>query len=230
MNANMSATLLAFVSNPDHAVLLLLCGIMLLYVEFNRPGTVILGCLGALSLMYALYGLCQLPLRPFAVLLAAAGVGCILLGCWLPRGGVGAIASGIGGTLALIFGLLRLVVDPPVHPAVGIAAALIFSGITTWLVRIALLARHNKSLLGPEAMIGRLAVARTALAPAGQVEVRGELWQATMIGGGFEKKGASVVVREVRGLELLVSELQKSATASQNGVAATPTRGGASPT
>jgi membrane-bound serine protease (ClpP class) len=229
MNANLNATLLAFVSNPDHAVLLLLCGILLLYAEFNRPGTVILGCLGALSLMYALYGLSRLPLRPFAVVLLVAGVGCILLGCWLPRRDVGSIAAGVGGTLALVFGLLRLVVDPPVHPAVAIAAAVIFSGITTWLVRIALLARHNKSLLGPEAMIGRLAVVRTALAPAGQVEVRGELWQAALIGGGFEPRGAAVVVREVRGLELLVSE-QNAPTTSQNAAAAPPTRGGASPT
>jgi len=71
-------------------------------------------------------------------------------------------------------------------------------------VRIALLARQNKSLVGPQAMIGSVAVAHTPLAPSGQVEVRGELWQATLEAGGYLPAGATVIVRGVQGLELLV--------------------------
>ena len=103
-----------------------------------------------------------------------------------------------------MLGLTNLVVSPPIHPVVAIVAASIFGGVTTWLVRIALLARQNKSLVGPQAMIGSIAVARTTLSPAGQVEVRGELWQARLEAGGFQPAGATVIVRGVQGLELLV--------------------------
>ena len=54
MTLHPNAALLLFVANPDHAVLLLLCGILFIYAEFNKPGTVILGCFGALLTMFAL--------------------------------------------------------------------------------------------------------------------------------------------------------------------------------
>jgi membrane-bound serine protease (ClpP class) len=195
-----NAALLVFVANPDHAILLLLCGILFIYAEFNKPGTVILGCFGASLMMSALYGLNNLPLSTPAVLVTLAGVALVGLGCRFPLRGAVAVA----GTLCLIFGLLNLVVTPQIHPVVAIIAAIIFSGVTTWLVRIALLARQNKSLVGPQAMIGNVAMVRTPLAPSGQVEVRGELWQATLQDGGYQPAGAAVVVRGVQGLVLLV--------------------------
>jgi len=201
MSIHPNPALLLFVANPDHAVLLLLCGILFIYAEFNKPGTVVLGCFGALLTMFALYGLSLLPMRPAAVAIALVGVVLIGLGCRFQT--VGRIAD-IAGTLCIALGLANLVVTPPVHFVVAIVAAAIFSFVTGWLVRIALLARQNKSLVGPQAMIGSVAVARTTLGPAGQVEVRGELWQARLAAGGSQPAGAEVIVRGVQGLELLV--------------------------
>lgn len=201
MSAHPHAALLVFVANPDHAVLLLLCGILFIYAEFNKPGTVLFGCFGALLTMYGLYGLSQFPVRPAAVAIALVGVALIGLGC---RYQAFARLSDVAGTLCIALGLVNLVVSPPVHFAVAIVAAAIFSFVTGWLVRIALLARQNKSLVGAQAMIGSVAVVRTPLAPSGQVEVRGELWQARLEAGGFQPMGATVVVRGVQGLELLV--------------------------
>jgi membrane-bound serine protease (ClpP class) len=200
MNGEPHAALLVFVASPDHVLLLLLCGILFIYAEFNKPGTVLLGCIGALLLMFGLYGLGRLPLSPLGIVSTLAGVVLVGLGCKYPVRGVVTVA----GTLCLIFGLANLVVARRIHLAVAIAVAIIFSFVTTWLVRIALLARQNKSLLGPHAMIGRIATVRTALAPTGQVEVRGELWQATLGAGGYLSAGAKVVVRGVHELELLV--------------------------
>jgi len=196
-----NAALLVFVDNPDHAILLLLCGILFIYAEFNKPGTVVLGCFGALLMMFALYGLSLLPIRPAAVAVALAGVILVGLGCRFRT--VGWIAD-VAGTLCIALGLVNLVVSPPVHFVVAIVTAAIFSFVTSWLVRIALLARQNKSLVGPQAMIGNVAIVRTPLDPSGQVEVRGELWQATLDGGGYQPTGAAVVVRGVQGLVLLV--------------------------
>jgi membrane-bound serine protease (ClpP class) len=201
MNLHPNPALVLFVANPDHAILLLLCGILFIYAEFNKPGTVVLGCFGALLTMFALYGLSLLPIRPAAVAVALAGVVLVGVGCRFRT--LGRIAD-VAGTLLIALGLANLVVSPPVHFLVAIVAAAIFSFVTGWLVRIALAARQNKSLVGPQAMIGSVAVVHTPLAPSGQVEVRGELWRATLEGGGYQPAGATVIVRGVQGLDLLV--------------------------
>ena len=43
---------------------------------------------------------------------------------------------------------------------------------------IAVRARRNKVQMGSEQLIGMIGVAQMALAPAGQILLRGELWQA----------------------------------------------------
>ncbi len=54
-------------------------------------------------------------------------------------------------------------------------------------------------------LVGQRGEARERLAPAGYVLVRGELWRAQIVGdGGPIERGEPVVVREVRGLTLLV--------------------------
>jgi len=195
------AALLVFVANPDHAILLLLCGILFIYAEFNKPGTVVFGCFGALLMMFALYGLGHLPIRPAAVAVTLAGVAFVGLACGLQT--LSRLAD-VAGTLCLALGLANLVVAPPVHLVVAIVSAAIFSFVTTWLVRIALAARQNKSLVGSQALIGNIATVRTPLAPSGQVEVCGELWTATLLGGESQPVGAAVIVCSVQGRELLV--------------------------
>ena len=188
-------------TNPDYLVLLLLAGILLLYTEFNVPGTVLPGALGALCTMLALFGLSRLPVSPAAVALLVVGLAVMLLELKAPTHGLLAFT----GTALLIWGLLHLILGPtPIHPAVAIAAGLTFAAITCWLAWIALLARRNKSLLGPQAMLGKLAIARTPLNPSGQVEIRGELWQATLTGTPSALPGTTLIVDSVTGLHLQV--------------------------
>jgi len=58
--------------------------------------------------------------------------------------------------------------------------------------------------MGPQAMIGATAIAQTPLNPSGQVEIRGELWQATLRGEASLPPGATVIVKSVEGLTLIV--------------------------
>jgi membrane-bound serine protease (ClpP class) len=53
-------------------------------------------------------------------------------------------------------------------------------------------------------MIGAIAIAATPLHPSGQVEIRGELWQARLSGLPSLPVGAEVIVRSIDGLTLLV--------------------------
>ncbi len=110
--------------------------------------------------------------------------------------------------ISLVFGLATLVDGPipelRVHIATAIGAGLGFGVISFLLAWIALRARRSKVLTGPQAMIGGIAIARTPLNPTGQVEIRGELWQAALRGQPSLAVGSTVSVRSVEGLVLIV--------------------------
>ena len=196
--------LLTKLTNPDIAVMLLVLGCLLIYLEFNVPGTIVPGSLGTLLVLLGFFGLNLLPIRHTAVVLLLAAVVLIVLEAKFASHGILAVA----GIAALVFGLATLVDGPipelQVHTATAVGAGLGFGILSFGLAWIAVRARRGKVLTGPKAMIGGLAVARTPLMPAGQVEIRGELWQAKLRAEASVPVGAVVSVREVEGLVLIV--------------------------
>ncbi|WP_433968998.1 NfeD family protein [Tunturiibacter gelidiferens] len=202
--------LLSKLTNPDIAVLLLVLGGLLIYLEFNVPGTVVPGSIGTLFILLGLFGLNLLPVRHTAIVLLLAAAVMMLLEAKFGSHGVLAIA-GIG---SLVFGLATLVDGPipelRVHLATALGAGLGFGAISFGLAWIALRARRGKVLTGPQAMIGGTAVVRTPLCPTGQVEIRGELWQASLRGKESLSVGSLVSVRELDGLVLIVEPVDKA--------------------
>ena len=196
--------LLSKLTNPDVAVLLLILGGLLIYLEFNVPGTVVPGSIGTLFVLLSLFGLNLLPIRHTAIVLLLAAFVLMLLEAKYGSHGVLALA----GIISLVFGLATLVDGPipelRVHPATAIGAGLGFGAISFGLAWIALKARRGKVLTGPQTMIGAKAIARTPLNPTGQVEIRGELWQASLRGPTPLSAGSAVRVRKVEGLTLVV--------------------------
>jgi membrane-bound serine protease (ClpP class) len=202
--------LLSKLTNPDIAVLLLVLGGLLIYLEFNVPGTVVPGALGTFFVLLSLFGLNLLPIRHTAIALLLAAVVLILLEAKF--GGHGMLA--LAGVVSLVFGLATLVDGPipelRVHTATAIGAGLGFGAISFGLAWIALRARRGKILTGPQAMIGGTAIVRTPLNPTGQVEIRGELWQASLRGDTSLAVGSTVSVSSVEGLVLIVEPAHKS--------------------
>ena len=170
--------LLSWLVNPNIALLFLVGGALLIYLEFNTPGTIVPGALGTLMVLLAVFGLNLLPVRYTAVLLLVAALALLVLEAKI--GGHGALAT--AGIVSLAFGTLTLVAAPvpemAVNPWVAIALSLAFGGITVFLVRIAVRARRSKARLGPDALIGLRASAMEPLAPEGHVLVNGEIWRA----------------------------------------------------
>ncbi len=137
----MNAALLVFLTNPDYALLLLLVGILLIYAEFNRPGTIILGCIGALSILFAIDGFLHMETHPPALWEIALGLTILAAGIWLPlRGVVPGAACAV-----LAFGLTHVVV-PPISAVVAAGSSVIFCSVTYWLGRVAMRARLNKTI------------------------------------------------------------------------------------
>jgi membrane-bound serine protease (ClpP class) len=170
--------LLSWLVNPDVALLLLVFGALLIYLEFNAPGTIVPGALGTLMVLLAIFALNLLPIRYTAVMLLVAGMVLMLLEAKF--GGHGALA--IGGIVCLTFGLLTLVAAPipemAINPALAIAIGLAFGVITLFLVRLAFRARRIKYRLGADALVGSRASAMEPLNPEGHVLVEGEIWRA----------------------------------------------------
>jgi membrane-bound serine protease (ClpP class) len=170
--------LLGWLVNPNIALLFLVGGALLIYLEFNAPGTIVPGALGTLMVLLAVFGLNLLPINYTAVLLLAAAL--VLLVLEAKFGGHGALA--IAGIVCLTFGTLTLVNAPvpelAINPWVAFAVSAAFGSITVFLVRLAVRARRMKARLGPSALVGRRASAMEPLNPEGRVLVEGEIWRA----------------------------------------------------
>jgi membrane-bound serine protease (ClpP class) len=178
LKPSMREQLLGWLVNPDVALLMLVCGALLIYLEFNTPGTIVPGALGTLMVMLAIFGLNLLPIHYTAVLLLFAAVGLFVLEAKV--GGHGALA--IAGMVCLTFGMLTLVEAPvpelAISPWIAASVSFAFGLITVFLLRLAVRARRMKSRLGVDALVGSEARAMEQLAPEGHVIVEGEIWLA----------------------------------------------------
>lgn len=194
--------------DPNLAVLILVVGGLLIYLEFNTPGTIIPGALGTLLVLLALFALNLLPVRYTSLMLLFAALVLMVLEAKFGSHGILATA----GVICLVFGTLTLVAGPIPELRVSVATAvgtgIAFGAITTFLVRIAFRARRNKGLTGPEALVGSIAIAQQPLDPRGQVMVHGELWFAESPAP--VSPGERVRVRAVRELTLLVERIPDS--------------------
>jgi membrane-bound serine protease (ClpP class) len=178
LSVSMRDELLGWLVNPNVALLFLVVGALLIYLEFNVPGTIVPGALGTLMVLLGIFGLNLLPIRFTAVLLLLAGLGFLVLEAKF--GAHGALAT--AGIVCLTFGALTLVAAPipqmDVSPAVAIALSLGFGLITVFLVRLAIRAQMRKARIGASAFVGSRATAMEPLQPEGHVLVEGEIWQA----------------------------------------------------
>jgi len=170
--------LLGWLVNPNIALLLLVGGALLIYLEFNTPGTIVPGALGTLMVLLGVFALDLLPIRFTAVLLLLAAFALMFLEAKF--GGHGVLA--LTGIVCLTFGTLTLIAAPipelRINPWVATGVSLGFGTITFFLVRLALRARRMKARLGADALVGSEASAMEPLAPEGHVLVEGEIWRA----------------------------------------------------
>jgi len=170
--------LLLWLVDPRVAFLLFAIGALCIYFEFQHPGMIAPGALGAISVVLALYGFHMLPINLTGVLLI--GVALVLFVLEVKLHGFGIL--GLAGIAAATVGSLILinVPDPRMRLPVGLVLSVVvpFGLILMGLLRLAYQARHAKVNTGIAGMIGQVGRAQTAIAGGGTVFVRGELWRA----------------------------------------------------
>jgi membrane-bound serine protease (ClpP class) len=169
--------LLALVTNPNVAFILMLIGVYGLILEFFNPGAVAPGLIGAISLLVALYALALMPINYAGAALVILGVALMVAEAHI--GAFGAL--GVGGIAAFVIGALMMF---PAH-APGclsrgvVAGAAVGSAALLLLVLAALLrSRKRPVVTGSEALIGAEAEIVSWQGGEGRVRVKGEIWLA----------------------------------------------------
>lgn len=195
--------LLATITNPNIAYLLLIVGLYGLLLEGYNPGALVPGIVGAISLLLAAYALQMLPINYVGLALVLLGIALIVAETFVPSFG----ALGLGGIVALTIGSIMLL-DTDV-PGFGIsksligAIAVVAGGTLLATLGFALKTRRNPVVTGRERMVGRTAVAYEDFDGTGRVRVDGELWNATSAAP--IRAGQMVTIIALDGLWLTVS-------------------------
>lgn len=170
--------LLAVITNPDIAYLLMLLGVYGLIFELANPGMVLPGIIGAISLLMALFGLNLLPTD-------YAGAGLVLLGIALmvAEAFIGTFGVlGVGGIVAFIVGSVMMFhANAPgfgLSLSVLVGATITSAGFFLLVIAMLLRSRRRPVVTGGEAMIGALGEVVAWDGMEGRVRVKGEIWQA----------------------------------------------------
>jgi membrane-bound serine protease (ClpP class) len=170
--------LLAVITDPSIAVILMMIGIYGLIFEFSNPGFVLPGVAGGICLLLALYAFQLLPVNYAGLALILLGLAFIVAEAFLPSFG----SLGIGGVVALVFGSVILF-DPEV--AAGYTLSLSFvvtlaaasATVVFFTVWLALKARGRPVVSGHAEIIGASGTALSDFEREGWAQVRGETWR-----------------------------------------------------
>ncbi len=171
--------ILAFITNPQFAYILLLMGIYGLILEGYNPGAMVPGVVGVISLLLALYALQLLPVNYAGLALIVVGSLLIVAEAMLPSFGI----LGMGGVVALVFGSVMLfdtdvpglTVPTELIAAIGVVSALLMLGVVLAISKSLRIA----STAIEQAMVGRIARVTDIAGEKVEVKVDGELWAAT---------------------------------------------------
>ena len=172
------ARLLAAITNPSVALLLMTLGIYGLVFEFMSPGFGVPGVIGAICLLLALYGLQLLPVNYAGLALILLGLAFMLAEAFLPSFGV----IGVGGIAAFVAGALILIdTEAPGYgiPAALIAAMALASALLLFGVAgIAMRTRRRPAVHGLDNLGGSIGEALGDTEHGqGWAHIRGETWR-----------------------------------------------------
>lgn len=175
-------------SNPLIVGILLTLAVPAILIELKSPGGWVAGFTGVVSLALALYGLGQLPVNWFGLVLIALAFVLFLMEVQAP----GFSGLALVGGVTLLAGLLVLFNSPgsPEFARISLMGALtlslLSSGLFLFAATVAVRAMRAQPQTGREGLVGATGRVRKSLVPApsgdlvfeGKVIVHGELWHA----------------------------------------------------
>jgi membrane-bound serine protease (ClpP class) len=198
--------LLAVITDPNIAYVLMLIGIYGLFFEFANPGYILPGVAGAISLLLALYAFQVLPVNYAGLALLALGIIFMLAEAFVPSFG----ALGIGGLIAFVIGSVILFDEEGTGYAVSLPLIFTLSATTAgfflFVVGAAIKARNRPVVSGMEELLGARGEVVEDFSGKGRIRIHGEIWwaeSAVPLRGGDK-----VLVDSIEGLVLRVHPAQ----------------------
>jgi membrane-bound serine protease (ClpP class) len=197
--------ILAAISDPNIAYILMLIGLAGLYFEFTSPGALLPGIIGGIALLLSFFALQTLPVNYAGMLL-------IIFGVLLFIAEIKVLSHGlltVGGIVSLVMGSLMLFDSP--DPALQVSWQVMLPAVATislffvGVIALVIKAQRQKQYLGEESLVGEEGEAVTDFQADGRVFIKGEYWQASS----DQKvvKGQKVRVLRVKGMKLNIEGL-----------------------
>jgi membrane-bound serine protease (ClpP class) len=199
--------------DPNIAFILLVIGILCLAIEFFHP-TLLMGLIGALSLVLAFYGSGSLPLNYLGVALVALGLVMLILEPAVPSHGLltlGGIASFIVGAVAFYgspgpYLPAATVAWPIIVTMAGLAALYGLVFLSAILKLRSMPIPEGSGMVGTVNVVGQIGKVEAALDPVGTVYVARESWTARERNRATLERGTPVKVVAQEGLTLIVEK------------------------
>jgi membrane-bound serine protease (ClpP class) len=206
IEADWRGKLLAVISDPSLALVLMMIGVYGLLFEFMNPGFVVPGVVGGVCLLLALWGLQMLPINYAGLALILLGIAFFVAEAFVPSYG----ALGAGGVAAFAFGAL-LLIDTDV-PGFGIplsvisALTLVSAAFVIGVVGMAAKARARPVVSGASLLVGAVGDVVEVDGEQGWATVGGERWRVRAAQA--LRDGQRVRVTRVDGLTLEVDAIE----------------------
>ena len=170
--------LLAVITNPNIAYILMLLGIYGLFFELANPGYVLPGVIGGISLLLALYALQVLPVNYAGLGLMMLGLALMVGELFMPSFGI----LGIGGVISFVMGSILLFDRESGNLAVSmpliIAVSALSAGFFLIVIRSLYAARLRPVVTGSEELIGATGQIAADFSGTGTIYIHGEQWNA----------------------------------------------------
>jgi membrane-bound serine protease (ClpP class) len=200
---------LAVVTHPQIALMLLSIGSLGLLIELYNPGLIFPGVIGAISVLLAFYSLQTLPVNYAGLALIGLSFILFILESQIPSFGM----LTIGGLVSMFLGALMLIDSPEDYLRIPLTTVLIVVGTTGGLMALIVGAAarsfNRQPATGQEGMIGATGVVKKRIDPTGTVALRGTLWTAQS--DAPIDVDATVRVQAVEGLKLTVIQMSPGA-------------------
>ena len=199
--------LLAVITNPNIAYILMLLGIYGLFFELANPGFVLPGVIGAISLVLALYAMQVLPINYAGLGLILLGIAFMVAELFVPSFG----ALGIGGVVAFVIGSIILFDKEGGNVAISMPLIIAVSFLTAAFfliaIRVVFRAHRGRVVSGAEEMLGSIGEIMEGFDTSGHIFIHGETWRG--VSEVPMRPGDKAVVTGIEGLTLKIEPLKE---------------------
>jgi membrane-bound serine protease (ClpP class) len=203
--------LLAAISNPNVAYILMLIGLAGIYFELSSPGAILPGVIGGISLILAFFAFQTLPVNFAGVALIILAVILFIAEIKVPSFGL----LTVGGVISMILGSILLFRTPELYAQVSLMVilpiTLFFTAFFVACLYLVVKVHRTRPLSGTQGLQGEFAeVYIWDEKGTGKVFCHGEYWNAA--GPSKLNPGDRVKVVDIKGMDLIVEPLKEEGT------------------